>query len=494
MRHKLQSTLQSHLLDPLFTGSFFDPNQLLLCENEIKLNYTSLKQKIQSLAATLRVANMKPRDRVAVALPRGLDAAIAIYAILYEGGIYVPLDIKNPNSRLSYIIKDAEVKIVLGRDEKANWCFDSVQWIDTSNENENAIEVGKGQNFGGENLAAILYTSGSTGTPKGVALSHRAMCTFADWAGKNFKISCKDKIASLSPFYFDLSIFDLFTTLRFGACVNFMPSQLTISPSKISLWLEDNGVTVCYTVPSLLIFLASKGNLSNTHLYTLRIILFAGEVFPAPQLLKLLKFLPHVKFYNLYGPTETNVCSFWPVDQKKVEPTDFIPIGFPACGNQLKIDPITEELLVSGPTLMSGYWQGGDVVKSTFEEGKWYRTGDRVSINQKGEFLYRGRLDRMVKISGHRVEPLEVEKIIYSFSGVKESVVMGISDEGGRTELTACIVANPKIDNLAFKRFLNQRLPIYMQPSSIIYIESIPRLRNGKIDYQTIKHLIMERK
>ncbi|MBL8676386.1 MAG: AMP-binding protein [Alphaproteobacteria bacterium] len=490
----MQPKSQSHLLDPLFATRFFDSNHLLLCENGIELNYASLKQKVQSLAATLRAANMKPQDRVAVALPRGIDAAIAIYAILYEGGIYVPLDIKNPSSRISYIIKDAGIKIVLGRYEKAEWCSDDIKWIDTSYESKDSIEVGKGRNFGGENLAAILYTSGSTGTPKGVALSHRAMCAFSDWAGNIFKISNKDKIASLSPFYFDLSIFDLFTTLRYSGCVNFIPSQLTISPSKMALWLADNEITAWYTVPSLLIFLASKGNLSNIPLSTLRIILFAGEVFPNHQLLKLLELLPHVKFYNLYGPTETNVCSFWPVDSKRVRSMCSIPIGFPACENQLKIDPVTKELLVSGPTLMSGYWQHENVVKNIFEEEKWYRTGDMVSINQRGEFLFNGRLDRMAKISGHRIEPLEVEKVIYSFPGIKENVVMGIRDEEKRMQLAACIVAGPKIDKLAFKKFLNQSLPLYMQPTSIVWIKSIPRLGNGKIDYQTISQLVMRRK
>lgn len=488
------NTHYAHLLDPLFDGYSFNIQQPLLCENRIELNYISLKQRIRSLSSKLCAANMAPQDRVAVALPRGLEAAIAIYAILYEGGVYVPLDIKNPGDRLSYIIKDAGVKIILGEDKKPEWCPDSIYWFNIGEKREEIASDGKGQNFRGESLAAILYTSGSTGTPKGVALSHRAMCIFSDWAGKEFKVTAADKIASFAPFYFDLSVFDLFTALRFGACIRFMPNQLAISPAKMALWLADNKISVWYTVPSLLSFLALKGNLQNTKLPSLRTILFAGEVFPSFQLLKLLNLLPHVKFYNLYGPTETNVCSFWPVDPKKVKSNDSIPIGFPACGNQVKIDLITEELLVSGPTLMSGYWQDGNVVKNVFDENGWYRTGDKVSLNQEEELLYKGRLDRMVKIFGHRVEPMEVEKVIHSFPGIQEAVVMGISDEEEKTELVACIVANHKIEELALKTFLNQKLPIYMRPTFFIYIESIPRLRNGKIDHQTIKSLIAERK
>jgi amino acid adenylation domain-containing protein len=492
--NKLNPKARAHLLDPLFDSHFFNIQQFLLCEDGTELNYTSLKRRVRSLASKLHAANMNPQDRVAVALPHGLEAAIAIYAILYEGGVYVPLDIKNPGNRLAYIIKDAGVKIILGKDKKPEWCPDSIYWFNIAEKSEEITGDGKGQNFRGESLAAILYTSGSTGAPKGVALSHRAMCAFTDWAGKELKVSTTDKIASFSPFYFDLSVFDLFTALRFGACIRFMPGQLTVSPTKMALWLAENKISVWYTVPSLLSFLTLKGNLQNTKLPSMRTIFFAGEVFPSFQLLKLLSLLPHVKFYNLYGPTETNVCAFWPVDPKKVKPNDSIPIGFPACGNQLKVDPVTEELLVSGPTLMSGYWQDGNVVKNTFEERGWYRTGDKVSLNQEGELLYKGRLDRMIKISGHRIEPLEVEKVIHSFPGIQESVVTGISDVEEKMGLVACIVANPKIEELALKMFLNHKLPIYMQPTSFIYVEAIPRLRNGKIDHQKIKSLITERK
>lgn len=440
---------------------------------------------------------MRPQDRIAVALPRGLNGTIAIYSILYGGGVYVPLDIKNPQARLSYIIKDAGVKIILADSAKADWCLDKIKWLnilDILEEHSETIEINKEKKFCNENLAAILYTSGSTGKPKGIALSHRAMCAFADWAGEELKITPSDKIASLAPFYFDLSVFDLFTSLRFKACINFMPNELTMAPAIMSLWLAENEITIWYTVPSVLSFLVSKGNLLNTPLPKLRAILFAGEVFPTHQFLNLSNLLPHVMFYNLYGPTETNVCSFWPVNIKNLNFFLPLPIGLPACGNNLKVDSENEELLVRGPTLMSGYWKDG-YLKNVFDEEGWYRTGDRVSINEHGEFVYKGRLDRMVKICGYRIEPREIEEIIYTFSGVQECAVVGITDLKGKLQLAACVAAKPKGDNLQFKKFfkkfLNQNLPSYMHPEYIYWLDVLPRLNNGKLDYMEIKNLVM---
>lgn len=464
----------------------------MLCEKGIELNLESLKKRIDSLVKELFCIGTKPQDRIAVALPHGLNGAIAIYSILYGGGVYVPLDINNPKKRLSYIIRDARVKMILGESVKVDWCPNEIKWLnilDVFEKPSKNIEVNKGRNFCSENLAAILYTSGSTGNPKGVALSHRAMCAFADWAGEELKITPSDKIASLAPFYFDLSVFDLFTSLRFKACINFMPNELTMAPAIMSLWLAENEITIWYTVPSILSFLISKGNLLNTPLPKLRTILFAGEVFPTHLFLKLSNLWPHVMFYNLYGPTETNVCSFWPVNIKNLNSSLPLPIGFPACGNSLKVDSENEELLVRGPTLMSGYWRDG-YLKNIFDEEGWYRTGDRVSINERNEFVYKGRLDRMVKICGYRIEPQEIEEVIYTFSGVQECVVMGITDQKDKIHLAACIAAKPKGANLQFKKFLNQNLPSYMHPEYIYWVDILPRLNNGKINYKKIEYLI----
>ena len=290
-----------------------------------------------------------------------------------------------------------------------------------------------------EALAAILYTSGSTGAPKGVALSHRALRNFADWAAYTFNISRCDRIASLAPFHFDLSVFDLFSSLSCGAAVHFVPAGLTLSPSRLTAWLCEQRISIFYTVPSLLSFIALKGSLTTTPLPDLKTVLFAGEVFPTPQLKKLCELLPTVDFYNLYGPTETNVCCYWPVDRERLQTDRPIPIGYPACGAVLKIDAETGELLVQSANNLSGYWHQGKLIAALSTDNT-YHTGDKVSLNERGEYCYHGRLDRMLKCSGYRVEPAEIEAVLSQFPEVTSCAVIGITDSTSGQRPAAAVV------------------------------------------------------
>jgi acyl-coenzyme A synthetase/AMP-(fatty) acid ligase len=290
----------------------------------------------------------------------------------------------------------------------------------------------------------------------------------------------------LAPFYFDLSTFDLFTSLCQGATVNFMPARLTLSPSKLTHWLKENDISTWYTVPSLLSFIALKGGLETTSLPQLKTIMFAGEVFPTPQLIKLTQLLPDVDFYNLYGPTETNVCCYWPIDRKDLNPDTAIPIGIPACGAELKINPATEELQVKSTNNLSGYWQQGQLATRHRQED-FYNTGDKVSINANGEYCYHGRLDRMLKCSGFRVEPAEIERVINNHPGVEQCVIIGINDPTSRQRPAAAIILKQGAELSEINKFIRQQLPAYMQPCKYLQMETIPCLTNGKIDYQAIE-------
>jgi acyl-coenzyme A synthetase/AMP-(fatty) acid ligase len=336
-----------------------------------------------------------------------------------------------------------------------------------------------------ESLAAILYTSGSTGSPKGVALSHRAMHNFSSWAANTFHISNNDHIASLAPFHFDLSVFDLFSSLSRGATIHFVPAKLAMSPSRLTTWLAAHNITVWYTVPSLLSFIALKGSLSTTPLPHLKTILFAGEVFPTPQLIKLCELLPKVDFYNLYGPTETNVCCYWPIDRSRLLPDQTIPIGIPACNSTLNIDD-GGELTVKSTNNLSGYWRQGKLIPALSEDNS-YRTGDKVSLNEYGEFCYHGRLDRMLKCSGYRVEPAEIEHAILQRPEVEHCAVIGIKDStsGQRPAAAVVLKANSLVADIV--KPVRQALPAYMQPCKYIALDSLPYLSNGKIDYQQLQ-------
>lgn len=462
------------------------PEKIAFCEENRSITYAEFNQQVQQLATFLQ-QNRKTSQPIAILLDRGIDAAIAIYAVLMTGTSYLPLDVKNPLSRLQLIIADAQPEFVIGQGKRPAWLDSSVGW--TSGSTHHAAENGKNDDFANNiwakkrthptDIGAILYTSGSTGTPKGVALSHTAMLNFSNWAAQTFKLSPQDKIASLAPFHFDLSVFDLFSSLSSGASVSFIPSKLTLSPSRLTAWLSEHEISCWYTVPSLLSFLAFKGGLDMTPLPFLKKLLFAGEVFPTPHLIKLAQLLPDVDLYNLYGPTETNVCCYWQVNRTKLQAEQPIPIGISACGSKLKIAE-NGELLVDCGNNFSGYWQQGKLIPRNNSEP--YRTGDKVSLNNVGEYCYHGRLDRMLKCSGFRVEPAEIETVLNQIAGVETCAVVGIHDaSSGQRPAAALVLKNP--DLLAeIVKIAREKLPAYMMPCKFKVLAALPVLSNGKID------------
>lgn len=474
------------LLGPITAAAARDPGHPAFTEGQRQLGYAEALQRAQAIAQCLSGA------RIAVALPRGIDAALAILACLYAGAAYVPLDTGNPPTRLRQIVSDADVQLVLGHGACPGWLPWPERWLDigaiptpspaaAQPTTPWATPLARAPRR--DELAAILYTSGSTGTPKGVALSHRAMANFVAWALQTFGLGAADRIASIAPFHFDLSVFDLFAGLAAGASIHFVPNGLAMAPSKLSSWLAGQAISTFYTVPSLLAFLAVKGNLAGTPLPNLKRILFAGEVFPTPQLIQLCNLLPGVALYNLYGPTETNVCAYWPVDRQRLRAEQPIPIGIPACHAQLRIDPDNGELLVDSANNLTGYWRGG---RLEAQAGRWYRTGDRVSLNAHGELLYHGRLDRMLKCSGYRVEPAEIEAALHGLPGVVACAVFGIDDPASGQRPAAGLVLQPGYSAAAVAQALRPLLPAYMLPCKYLQLDALPRLANGKVDYASL--------
>jgi acyl-coenzyme A synthetase/AMP-(fatty) acid ligase len=340
-------------------------------------------------------------------------------------------------------------------------------------------------------LAAILYTSGSTGQPRGVALSHGAVACFAEWAADLVAIQSNDRVASSTPFFFDLSTFDLYAVLGRGASLHFVPSSLSLSPSRLSAWLKEQAISGWYTVPSLLAFLAYKGNLAQTALESLRFLFFAGEVFPSPALIDLAANLPRTELYNFFGPTETNVCSYWLVDRERLAANQPIPIGLPATGYELRVDDATGELWVRGSGLASGYWSQGRLQPFLNEDG-WYATGDRVSLID-GEYRFHGRLGRMLKCSGYRVEPAEIEATVNAMAGVRGCAVVGVDDpaSGQRPALALALESQVTVGDI--RKALARQLPSYMQPIRCIELDELPRLPNGKLDYQSVRALLEDK-
>ncbi|AMK79114.1 MULTISPECIES: amino acid adenylation domain-containing protein [Methylomonas] len=473
------------LLTPFLHQCQQQPDALALQEQDRQISYRQLLQRAQFIAAALQAKGIQSGQPVAIHLDRGIDAASALFGVLLSGACYVPLDLKNPVARLSFIVADARVRVVIGSGGGAPAWLDDSLWLDIASCSE---AIPAPVEISAESLAAILYTSGSTGQPRGVALSHRAISAFALWAADLLALTPADRIASSAPFFFDLSTFDLYAVLGTGASLHFVPSGLTMAPARLSAWLSEQAISGWYTVPSLLAFLTYKGNLAQTRLAALRFLIFAGEVFPTPALIDLAASLPQTALYNFFGPTETNVCCYWPVMRERLIAEQTIPIGLPAAGCELQIDAESGELWVRGPTLASGYWSDGRV-QPFFNADGWYATGDRASLEQ-GEFRFHGRLGRMLKCSGYRVEPAEIEAVVNTIPGVKGCAVIGMDDPTAGQRPALAVVLEPDMTIGEIRKTLSRQLPAYMQPSRYLDLEDLPRLANGKLDYNQIRVLL----
>src|SRR5262249_21575276 len=248
----------------------------------------------------------------------------------------------------------------------------------------------------------LLYTSGSTGNPKGVILSHRNAMTFVEWGADTFGVTEQDRLSNHAPLHFDLSVFDIYVALRCGACVDLVPDEIAPFPIELARWIEAERISIWYSVPSALTRLLLHGQLERFEYTALRHVLFAGEVFPVKYLRDVMSRLPHGTFSNLYGPTETNVCTYYTVPRLAPDRTEEIPIGR-ACANTevFAVDETgrvvgpgeTGELLVRSPTVMLGYWGlpektaqvlVANPLQSAYHEPV-YRTGDFVRPTADGD-------------------------------------------------------------------------------------------------------------
>jgi len=498
------------------------------------LTYSELDRLSNQVARALLAQGVAPGDRVGVLAPKSAASVVGIFGALKAGACYVPLDPGAPAGRLSVIMRDSGIAVVLADLRTAPAVSAMAGSVPAL---RSVIVVGPhwGQQDGGAagaqppglavlpweavlaeaagplagdpaietDLAYILYTSGSTGTPKGVMITHRNSLTFVEWSAAASGLSEQDRVCSPAPLHFDLSVFDIFATCQVGACMAVVPEGASMFPVRLAEWMEKERISVWYSVPSVLTMLVTYGNLAGFDLSRLRAVIFAGEVFPVKHLTALMAALPHARYLNWYGPTETNVCTAFevPAGAGSAGLPDSVPIG-KACANT-DVFAVTSdgsraakpgevgELYVRGPSVMAGYWgqpgkTGEVLVPNPFQAAyreTVYRTGDLVTQDADGNYLYLGREDGMVKTRGYRVELGEVEAALYGHPAIHEAVVLPVPDELLGSRLRAVISADgPGLTREHVLDHCRQRLPGYMVPDMVEFCEALPRTSTGKID------------
>ena len=456
------------------------------------MTYGELDHEADLIAQVLADQGVRPGDRVALWLPKSVRAVVTMQAVLRLGAAYVPIDPLGPVSRAERVIRDCSPRTIVTTAESADKLRRSgvAAVMPYPEDLSRQATPGALPDPGGcpDDLAYILYTSGSTGAPKGVCLSHRNALAFVDWAAAEIGAGPADRLASHAPFHFDLSVLDLYVAFRAGASVHLIPTEMSFAPSLLVDYMVKRQITVWYSVPSALILMARDGGMLETEppAFSLRALLFAGEPFSVKYLRLLRDYLPGVRFMNLYGPTETNVCTYYEVTGIPPDQVRPVPIGRACSGDRVwaarddgtPAAPGEEgELIVDGPTVMLGYWG------QPRQDGRPYHTGDRVVLLDSGDYQYLGRRDGMVKVRGYRVEIGEIEAALQTHPDIGDEAVV-ISGTGTRARIVAYVVpAGGNMPSLLdIKRHCAATLPRHMIVDVVRYVEELPRTGTGKID------------
>jgi amino acid adenylation domain-containing protein len=472
-----------------------------LVDGDRTWTYAELDAAVNRLAVSLTERGVTDGDRIGILVPKSAEAVIAIYAGLRAGAIVAPLDIRNPVLRnrgmlrqgaLTRLVTTAAFENLARRttgDEpaKTESLVEGVSLVHTREE-PSADPLPEPVRHGGY----VLFTSGSTGVPKGVLLSHANVAHFAAWAAAETGLRPGDRIGAQAALTFDLSTFDLFAAAVAGACTVLLPERLKAFPADVIDWITAQRITVLYAVPSLYVGMLERGRAGEAFPPELRVMLYAGEPFPPRALEEYLRLAAGRPVYNLYGPTETNVCTFlrlpatWTAEQEitvgSAIPGDVVDVfdeaGEPTSGRG--------EIHVAGDTVFLGYLEDGVLRDPTrrvrFRDGvvrRAYATGDLGRRTADEEIALFGRDDSQIKRHGYRIDLGEIETVLASLSGVRAAAVVA---KTGEHEGELWAYAEGAVPEREILGWLRTRLPLYMVPDRAVAVAALPLNLRGKVD------------
>lgn len=500
------------------------PNACAVLEEDGQsMTYSELDALARRYERTLAGA-MLPGDPPYVGVLANVSAACiaALIAILRSGRAYVPLDDASPQDRLAKIMERTGLRLIFADRAFSDLHGSTIRsarttiWL-SEDENEEVSPAVRSdlaaasptKNVLADDLAYVLHSSGSTGVPKGIMLTHRNARTFVDWMDSEFAPTPQDVVMSRAPLKFDLSVWDIFNSLKAGAtvvCFDWHKRRHGALKHRAYVDLMRRvGATILYTTPSVLVALLNHGGLADGSM-SLRTVMYAGEPFPPAQLKRVMEALPGVRFANIYGPTETNIVTcHWVTEVCGESP---IPLGLEVADTEiLVVDPDTlkvcqageiGELWCRGGTVTLGYLGMPEETRRAEAQSpihpypaRFWRTGDYGLRDSQGVLHYRGRRDHMVKINGYRIELGDVEHALAAVPGLDTGVVV-VAKGDGEPRLTChfCPLPGHQLNAAQVNDFLASRLPLYMLPRAYHLHAALPFTSSGKVDRMALAELI----
>lgn len=485
------------------------------------LTYSELNVQVNQLANQLLELGIKKGDRVGIFMARSLETAVAMYGIMRAGAVSVPINPFQPATRTLFLLKDCGIEIlvtngaqkrnlpqfidentalktVIGIDLKLP--IPTISWETIFQQSTTAPKV----TILEKDRAYMLYTSGSTGTPKGIMHTHYSGLAYAKLCVEAYDLTEKDILGNHAPIYFDISTLGYFAAPMVGATTIIASEAHVKMPASLSQLIEKEQISVWYSVPLALVQMLQRGALENRNMSHLRWVIFAGELFPTKHLKALMEIWNHARFSNAYGPTETNVCTYFNVP-RKLESDAPISIGKPWGNTEMLIlneagMPVNKgevgELLIRSATLMEGYWGRPDLNRKTFfpiqKEGDlqvvFYKTGDLVKEESDGNLTFLGRKDRQVKTRGFRVELDEISTFLLQHEAVEEAAVYTVTNEAQEVLIEAAVILKKETTHAEKELLLHLKkcLPPYALPHQIHLVKELPRTATGKINLKQL--------
>ena len=495
------------------------PQKEALVQGDRRVKYEEMAESASNLAASLLACGLQRRDRVAIWLEKSVEEATSFFGISAASGVIVPINTLLVERQVKHILDDCSVRFLvtsaaclaehrdmltkiesLDRILLIDRLAAADEWVREEVMSSSAGEATYDNPSIGEDLAAILYTSGSTGSPKGVMLSHRNILAGSRIVCEYLEISSRERILSVLPFSFDVGMNQLITSVEKAATLVLLRFRFG---EEIVREVEREHCTGIAGVPTIWAILAgSAPSLKKKKLESMRYFTNTGGPVPSATFRKIRAAQPHVDFFLMYGLTEAFRSTYLPPGEADARPTS-IGKAIPECelflvsesGGPCAVGEVGI-LVHRGPTVSLGYWKRPDdtgrVLKShpfipTEQGGEVVcYSGDRARMDEDGFFYFVGRADAMIKSSGYRISPSEVEEVIVGSGYIAESAVIGLPDPsiGQRVHAICVPVADQTIDKGTLLEHCARELPRHMLPREIEFVDSLPRTPNGKVDYR----------